>query len=147
MDQLQQQALMTAVSSVDHTWWQLRQQLDGYFDTMADYWQSFKSALAIVKDYTSCSVPFANLKTSYQFLAQAREAARISLRKTWSRTSLLVGLLASQFVDADMLKVFAQWDLRDVRVENMDLGRVQRKDEVGKSMAALQLGKETLLKI
>ena len=44
-----------------------------------------------------------------------------------TRTSLLVGLLASQFVDADMLKVFAQWDLRDVRVENMDLGRVQRK--------------------
>ena len=38
----------------------------------------------------------------------------------------LVGLLASQFVDADMLTLFAKRDLRDVKVESMDLASVTK---------------------
>lgn len=117
LKEIQHEARRAAVSSLDRTWWQIRAQLDSYFEAMDKYWQNFKAALVSLDGYTSrCSLSFPELKKSYQNFVQVDREAHETLMSVWKAVNPLVGFLASEIVDSQLLEAFAHDQEIDSRV-------------------------------
>ncbi|CAE7344507.1 unnamed protein product [Symbiodinium natans] len=108
-----EEAQRTAIVGLDKTWWEIRAQLDKYFEAMDKHSTTYKAVLVALDDYTSrCSIAFPELKHAYMNFVQVNNEAESVLKASWTAVNPLVGFLASQVVDGQLLQMSTLHDIQ-----------------------------------
>ena len=92
--------------TLDHLWWQIRDELDQYLDIADDEVRRFQNSFAEMSYYEGCEVGFSQLLQSYAHSMAAMTESHRQLGIAWRKTSNLIGELAATISDGDMMHNF-----------------------------------------
>mmetsp|Transcript_36162 Transcript_36162/g.78222 ORF Transcript_36162/g.78222 Transcript_36162/m.78222 type:complete len:3042 (-) Transcript_36162:155-9280(-) len=112
MQELLEESTQTAVKHLDIKWWTMREAVDRYLWAADKQMKTYHHAVSALQEYTTkCSVGFSSLRGLYKKVKRDEEEAHKILKETWDKTVPMLGALAAQVRDTDLLSKFLRADV------------------------------------